>query len=120
MAVGPIIVARREDDWVPDALKRIEDRLVIFISAREQSNAWVWIVTPGIILRVANMDDKGEVGNVKRRKHALILLFLYMRVGHVANQAELEWLTLRLRLLRMRCQRPCRCGNSAPEHFPPT
>ena len=97
MAVGPIIVARREDDWVPDALKRIEDRLVIFISAREQSNAWVWIVTPGIILRVANMDNKGEVSIVKCRKHALILLFLHMRVGHVADQRELEWPVLGLR-----------------------
>jgi len=81
---------------VPDALKRVVDRLVIFLGAREQSNTWVWIITPGIILRVANMDDKGEVDSVKRCKHALILLFLYMRVGHVTNQAELEWPILRL------------------------
>ena len=36
------------------------------------------------------MDDKGKVDSVKRCKHALILLFLYMRVGHVANQREVE------------------------------
>ena len=77
-------------------MKRIEDRLVVFLGAREQSNTWVWIVAPGIILRVANMDDKGEVGSVKCCKHALIFLFLHMRVGHVANQAELEWSILSL------------------------
>ena len=116
MAVGPIIVARRQDERVPDALKRVVDRLVIFLGAREQSNTWVWIITPGIILRVANMDDKGEVDSVKRCEHALILLFLYMRVGHVTNQAELEWPILRLRLLRPRRQRHAAVATTPPRN----
>src|SRR5262245_2995440 len=88
MAVGPVVVSRCQDDWMPDGLERIVDGLILRIGAGPRF--WASIVAPGIGLSIADMNNEGEVGSVERGEHPLIFLLLNFRVGHVADEAELE------------------------------
>jgi hypothetical protein len=41
-------------------------------------------------LHVTNVNDERKIGGIESRQHALKLLLLRVRVGHVANQTELK------------------------------
>ena len=42
------------------------------------------------------MGDEGEIGGIQRRQHALIFALLHLRVGHIADQGEIEGALLRV------------------------
>jgi len=96
MTVRPIIVAGGQNDWMPDALKRVVDRLETLVGTWHRTSRWVSSVGSAVILEVANMDNKGKVRCVHGREQALKSLDALRGVTGIANQAELESAVLRM------------------------
>jgi hypothetical protein len=96
MTVSPIIVAGGQNDWMPDALKRVVDRLETLVGTWQRTSRWVSSVGSADILEVANMDNKGKVRCVHGREQALKALDALRGVTCIANQAELESAVLRM------------------------
>ncbi|MBK8065741.1 MAG: hypothetical protein IPK29_18375 [Betaproteobacteria bacterium] len=89
-AVGPVVVAGCEDERVAHALERGQHGLVVFLYTWHGGLRGVAVVGARVELEVADMRDEGEIVRVQRREHALVLALLRARVGHVADQCEVE------------------------------
>jgi hypothetical protein len=96
MTVSPIIIAGGQNDWMPDALKRVVDRLEALVGTWHRTSERVPSVGSAVILEVADMDNKAKVRCVDGREQALEALNVLRGVTCIANQAELESTVLRM------------------------
>ena len=88
--IRPVVVARRQDEWMSHALERGEDGLVVIVDAGHRRDRRVLIVRPRVELEIADVGDEGEVSGVERFEHTLVFALLHLGVGHVADQGEVE------------------------------
>src|SRR3954464_5225394 len=79
-----------------DALKRVVDSTKTLIRTRHRTSGRVSSVGSAVILKVADMNNKGEVRGVYRGEQAVKALDALRRVARVANQSKLEGPVLRM------------------------
>jgi hypothetical protein len=96
MTVSPIIITRRQNEGMFDALKRVVDSSKTLIRTRHRTSGRVSSVGSAVILKAADMDNKGEVRGVYGGEQAVKALDALRRVARVANQSKLEGPILRM------------------------
>jgi len=78
-----------------DALKHAEHPFVIVIVARHGGRGRV--VTPSVLLHVADVNNEGQICVIQRRNKIREFLLLGLAVGHVTDQSEREGTILSMR-----------------------
>ena len=96
VAIGPVVVPRRQDEGVHRFLERSQDPLEVLVGAGHGDLVRVPFVGPWIGLEIANVDHEGEALLVQRSHQAVELLLRDRGIGRVPDDTELEFLVLRI------------------------
>ena len=90
-AIRPVVVARCQDETDAARFGTVSCKgFVVFVSTRHRSCRRRPIVEAWVGLDVTDVDHKREVAAIDRSQEPRELLLLYLAVGHVADQRELE------------------------------
>ena len=96
MTVSPIVSPRCQNDWMPDALKRVVDRSETLVSTWHRTSGRVPSVGSAVVLEVPDVDNKGKVRCIDGCEQAREALNALRGVTCIAHQAELESAVLRM------------------------
>jgi hypothetical protein len=94
VAIGPVVVPRRQDEGMHRCLECGQNPLKILVSAGHGDLVWALFIGAWVGLEVANVDDKGEVLLVQDSYQAVELLLRDLGIRSVADNTELELLVL--------------------------